>query len=380
MKKAKLTKRFIAEVKDENGMIQDAECPTLVLRMSGKTKTFCFLKTHDYKQYRKAIGRADAITRDEAIARCNFFAGNLARFGSIDPDHAVTKPVPGITIGEAYQLYRKNREREQKIGIPWGIRLEPFKDRPISTITFEELDELHRTLSKTAPMSANNVVTYIRTIINFAIREELYDGKNPAVRVRLNPETSRQRYLSPSEAPRFIALMEEYRKHERTRDGAEALLLMLYTWQRHGNVVAMEWKEIDELNLWTIPAAKAKARKNIVVALTAEALEIINGRRGNKSPFVFPSRSDLKRHRRKCQGIWEKIRKECGLADCRIHDLRHTGATYALRSGADIATVSAALGHANIGITARVYAHVMTESKLEAARGAIDAMKNGGKG
>ena len=42
----------------------------------------------------------------------------------------------------------------------------------------------------------------------------------------------------------------------------------------------------------------------------------------------------------------------------RFHDVRHTDATLLLESGADISVVSKRLGHANVGFTAKVYAHV----------------------
>lgn len=51
----------------------------------------------------------------------------------------------------------------------------------------------------------------------------------------------------------------------------------------------------------------------------------------------------------------------------RLHDLRHTFATLALAAGVPLKTVSAALGHSSIAITADVYAHVTPELRQEAA-------------
>jgi integrase len=50
--------------------------------------------------------------------------------------------------------------------------------------------------------------------------------------------------------------------------------------------------------------------------------------------------------------------KSAGLRRVRFHDVRHTHATLLLESGADISVVSKRLGHANVGFTAKVYAHV----------------------
>ena len=56
----------------------------------------------------------------------------------------------------------------------------------------------------------------------------------------------------------------------------------------------------------------------------------------------------------------------------RLHDLRHGFATLSLQSGADLKTVSHALGHTKIGVTADMYLHV-TESMQEAHAARLDA-------
>jgi integrase len=44
----------------------------------------------------------------------------------------------------------------------------------------------------------------------------------------------------------------------------------------------------------------------------------------------------------------------------RVHDLRHTAASLMIATGADIATVSRQLGHANVAITLNTYTHAFT--------------------
>lgn len=45
--------------------------------------------------------------------------------------------------------------------------------------------------------------------------------------------------------------------------------------------------------------------------------------------------------------------------NCRLHDLRHTHATLLLKGGVSSKVASARLGHANVGITLDLYAHVL---------------------
>jgi integrase len=64
---------------------------------------------------------------------------------------------------------------------------------------------------------------------------------------------------------------------------------------------------------------------------------------------------------------FSKSLEEAGLPHVRFHDLRHTMATLAIGSGASLRTVSDALGHSSITVTADVYAHVTPEMKREVA-------------
>jgi len=48
-----------------------------------------------------------------------------------------------------------------------------------------------------------------------------------------------------------------------------------------------------------------------------------------------------------------------GVRRIRIHDLRHTGASLLLASGANVVEVAEALGHAKVSTTVNTYAHAM---------------------
>ncbi len=54
----------------------------------------------------------------------------------------------------------------------------------------------------------------------------------------------------------------------------------------------------------------------------------------------------------------------------RFHDLRHSAATLLLEQGVELVVIKELLGHAHIGITATVYAHV----RLRLQRDAIDLL------
>ena len=66
--------------------------------------------------------------------------------------------------------------------------------------------------------------------------------------------------------------------------------------------------------------------------------------------------------------LHEKILNDAGIEHLRFHDLRHSFATYALQSGADVKTLSCMLGHYSAGFTLDTYAHVTTDAQLKAAQ------------
>ena len=61
---------------------------------------------------------------------------------------------------------------------------------------------------------------------------------------------------------------------------------------------------------------------------------------------------------------------KAGLRRIRFHDIRHTTATLLLEQGVELVVIKELLGHAHIGVTATVYAHV----RLRLQRDAIDIL------
>jgi len=72
---------------------------------------------------------------------------------------------------------------------------------------------------------------------------------------------------------------------------------------------------------------------------------------------VFPSPRHPDKPLSDTLRLWRRARKEAGLDDVRLHDLRHTVASQAVARGVALSTVARMLGHADPRMTLR-YAHV----------------------
>ena len=104
----------------------------------------------------------------------------------------------------------------------------------------------------------------------------------------------------------------------------------------------------------------------------SEARAIIERRMADNSAFVFPSPRDSGRPLGDDLPLWYMIRKQAGIADVRLHDLRHTYASHAVMQGTPLPVVAKLLGHSKTSMTLP-YAHT-GDRETEAAAERIGGM------
>ena len=88
-------------------------------------------------------------------------------------------------------------------------------------------------------------------------------------------------------------------------------------------------------------------------------------KRTKGNPWVFPS-PDTRRPPQSLYYPWHRIRCRAGLPDVRLHDLRHSFASFLVNQGVSIYVVQDLLGHTQIKTTQR-YAHLTGEARQDAA-------------
>jgi integrase len=128
-----------------------------------------------------------------------------------------------------------------------------------------------------------------------------------------------------------------------------------------------------------IPAEKAKGNKPIAIPLGKEAIAVLMRRQAatKGKPWVFPGRGK-KGHLAEPKSAWKRVCTAAGLQSVRLHDLRHTTASWMVAGGASLYTVGKALGHASTQSTQR-YAHLDLSSIRNALGGATAAMMTAAK-
>lgn len=138
---------------------------------------------------------------------------------------------------------------------------------------------------------------------------------------------------------------------------------MLLTGARVSEVLSAEWQYVDlDRRSWLIPMSKTgKARH---VPLSTAAIEVIRQIKP-RGRYLFASRFDPNKPLGSIKHAWQTARDAAKLGDLRIHDLRHSAASFMINSGVDLFAVGRVLGHANHASTMR-YSHLANDTLLAA--------------
>ncbi len=252
-----------------------------------------------------------------------------------------------------------------------------FGSKKVSQITADSIRRFHKKYA-TKPYYANRCVMLIRTMFNLFINDGTYKGVNPTKGIKFNKEEPRVRYLEHSEIERFFEALNE----SGDSVSKNAIIMMLYTGARKGNVYRMKWDEIDmDAKIWKIP--RTKTSKNETIPLADSAIELLKYIQSSSADeiYVFPSETSASGHIEDVKSVWNTLKNKAQISNIRLHDLRHTLATYMVAQGANPFMVQRALTHKSIKST-QVYVNLGVEhlrSKLNETVNAIQFIGKQGK-
>jgi integrase len=177
---------------------------------------------------------------------------------------------------------------------------------------------------------------------------------NPAKGVTLLKGRKRERFLSEGELAKLahtLAGMEG--EHRLSPTATAAIRLLLLSGCRKSEILSLRWKWVDfERCALRLPDSKTGAK---VVPLAASAAKLLSElpRRGD---YVLPAAKGAG-HYTGLQKDWERVRLRAGLAEVRVHDLRHSFASFAVADGNSLYLIGKVLGHRQARTT-EIYAHL----------------------
>ena len=260
------------------------------------------------------------------------------------------------------QLHKRSWNVDERIA---RQHLSPtFGDRRLDDIERCEVEKWRHGLLMRglAPSTCNRILAVFKSICSLAGMYGLLPvGQSPCVGVLpLKVHTMRERYLTPSEARRLMRELEQS-----TRPEAAAIRLLLLTGARKSEILKAKWEYVrSDLRLLIVPLSKSGKPRHI--PLSDEAIAVIGSLpRRSGCPWLFPGHGAGVKPLSDIYIFWNKLRHILGFADVRVHDLRHTFASFLVNAGHSLYEVQKLLGHSDPRTTMR-YSHLGQASLVAA--------------
>ena len=203
-------------------------------------------------------------------------------------------------------------------------------------------------------------------------------SRNPAIGRKLPPKKAREmQVLTPEEIQRFLIQAKENGFYE-------MFLLELCSGMRRGELLALEWRDLNfktgELRIdkqvtvvnHKVVCTRPKTKESMrTIVLPQSLVEVLKEyKKTIDSKLMFPSPMKGGDEYRNPSSIGNTMKIILERANCkrvRFHDLRHTFATMALENGMDIKTLSSVIGHKSSATTLDIYAHTTDAMQHNAA-------------
>lgn len=338
-------------------------------------KSFYLARRMDGRYRRIKIGAFPDITIENARKQAARLIGDIA--GGQNPAEARQQARDATTFGDLFGYYMTAHAKVHKRGWKrdqraYELHLSRWAGRRLDSLTRADVAALHAKIGREFPVGANRVLALISKVFNVAMNIG-YEGRNPAQGVKRFRENQRDRYIDADEMPAFLRELDA----EPGQDVRDILYAMLLTGQRRGNVLSMEWAEINPTRrVWTIPALKFKTGKATEVPIVPAMLDILNRRRaGGDDRYVFPNRRKNPKcpHAREPGGALDRVCERAGIDKVRPHDLRRTLASWATVRGVSYPIVAGMLGHKAHGVTS-IYARYDLSAVRDAFEKTVEAM------
>jgi integrase len=324
------------------------------------------------------LGRHGEISTEQARARALKHRSAIA--DGANPALARDEHAAEPTINELADRYlreyaaphKKLRSTEEdRRNLALHVR-PTLGDLKISAVNRQHFLKLHYDMRAT-PTAANRVMALLSKMFGLAEEWGLRpQSSNPCQRMKKFAEAKRERFLTLEELSRLGKALTEAEAAGAHPSAIAIIKLLLFTGCRRDEVLSLRWSFVDfERGCFRLPDSKIGAR---TIRLGAPALELLRSLPRFNSPFAFPATrrpSTGKRHIAAghfvgIEPIWSRIRARAGLHDVRLHDLRHTFASWSVMSGASLHITGAMLGHRLPSTTSR-YAHLADDPVQAAA-------------
>jgi integrase len=393
-KRIRLNQRLVQETSPgtRDLYLWDSEVVGFGLKITpAGSKGFVLQYRFEGRSRRYAIGRAGSPwTVEAARVRARELLGQLA--GGADPQEKKTEARRALSVSDLMTLYVEEglvtRKPSSRASAAASFRnhIQPILGaRKAALVTRGEVERMAiriaegstgRTYRSRRPRggevkvrggrgAASSALVALSGAYSLGLRRGLVPH-NPVQGVRKFPSRKVERFLSPAEFARLgdvLAAAEALGVQDRYRIAAIKLLLL--TGCRRGEILTLKHAYVDRpFSCLRLPDSKTGQKVVHVGSAVLALIEALPEVAGN--PYVLPGRGGVGCIK-DLQTTWEQMRAAAGLADVRLHDLRHSFASFGAEAGDSLMVIGALLGHRSTKSTER-YAHLSDHPVKDAAQ------------
>jgi len=229
---------------------------------------------------------------------------------------------------------------------------------PMRLANFRKMNVQHyitKRCGEVSPASVVKEMNVLKHLFGLAVEWEIVP-LNPCQGIKPpRVPAGRIRYLQPTELRAVLKACPDWLR--------PVIALLVSTGMRRGEVLGLRWLDVDRLgNRILLPQTKnGEGRIVYLNRIACDALDSLPG--GQTTDYVFSAQQGVTP-----EAVSMAFARACrtvGIADFRLHDLRHTAASWLRMQGADIHTVAQLLGHKDLRMAAR-YQHLSPAFLAEA--------------
>lgn len=282
--------------------------------------------------------------------------------------------VSEITLSEAIEkflVYSKASKKSYKDDCQKvDSILKFFGDCYLKELKAHKIEEFKMFLKSNRHLShasINRYLAFMKSVINYARKNELFEGLNPVSNVKYYKETRMKEYFTPKQIKDILEYAKDLSSESDPDNQRERvryyfypyLLLLASTGARASEILNLKW---SDLNSDHIVLRHTKSGQDRICPLPEYVIREINTLYKD-SIFIIHIKD---RSPNAFRNYWNKVRDKFNLSSrYRVHTLRHSFATNMLQMGADIRSVQSLLGHSSISVT-EGYTHTSFNHQKEA--------------
>lgn len=343
----------------------------------GKTYALRYIDGAGTQRQHKIGAYAD-ITFDQARKAAKRLRSEVVLGGNPAAEKEVKRAIPTYaSLAEQHLAHAKTYQRRpgnteamlrRHIVPRWGkLRLDEIKPQDIGKWFAEKAD------GGLAPATVEKIRVMLSRSFELARQWGLPGAEiNPVRNVpRRRFSNARERFLSAKDAERLFTALDASDNPQLK----SIVALLLLTGARKTELLTAEWRHIDlDRRAWFIPTTKTGKPRHVPLSQAAidviEALPKFDG-----CEWLVPN-PETKRPYVTLKRAWETARTAAGLSGLRIHDLRHSAASFMINAGIDLFAVGKVLGHADHKSTMR-YSHLANDTLMRAVEAGAASLKAG---